>query len=110
MAYKEDEVVRKVAPDFEKYIDVFEFLKYLQKRKKYISKGDEKEICGSTNSTHQCNKLVGLLTDLSTGSHGVVSDLLLSVMDSYEASEGGKSHYRHWDFAQILLDNSELLT
>ena len=77
------------------------------KRGMYITKGDEEAIRKTLNPTDQFNMLTGKLRESATGRHGVISDLLLSVMDSYEASEGGKSRYHHWDFAQILIDTGE---
>ena len=85
-------------------MDIVLLLPYLQKRGSYFTTGDEYELNHLPNPVHRANKFLDIMMRLVSGTSPILPDLLLSLLDSYEASDGGEAHHKHWTFVQMLLN------
>lgn len=99
-----DTFLRRIATHISGYLCIEHFVTYLNRRIRYLDQAQVKELEKILNDRDKMNKLLEWLLKLKGTRAPVLRDVILSLMDSCEDSDGGQTLFNHWSLVQIVLN------
>ena len=103
-----DAFLRKIAPYVGLYLCIDRFVTYLNRRMRYLDQAEVQQLRKIPNEHDKINMLLTCLLKLKGIRAPLVKDVILSLMDSYEDSDGGQTLLNHWTLMQRVLNTGVL--